>query len=50
MSIDPAQLVTEYRRADLDDPQGATVAFERFTQPSGLNQVVREVLAPSVRT
>jgi alkaline phosphatase D len=50
MSIDPAQLVTEYRRSDLTTPQGGTVPFERFTQPSGLNQVVREVLAPTIRT
>jgi hypothetical protein len=47
MTLDAAQAVTEYRRSDVTSPTGATTAFERFTQPSGVNNVTRETLAPS---
>ena len=47
LTLDANQLVTEYRRSDVSVPTGATVAFERFTQPSGTGRVTREVLAPS---
>jgi hypothetical protein len=46
--MDGANLVTEYRRADFTQPNGAVEAFERFVQPAGTNQVARERLAPSV--
>jgi hypothetical protein len=49
MSLDAQNLVTEYRRSDLSSEQGATVAFERFTQAAGGNRVARETLAPSFR-
>ncbi len=48
MAMDGANLVTEYRRADFTQPNGAVEAFERFVQPAGANQVARERLAPSV--
>jgi hypothetical protein len=47
VALDGAQAVTEYRRTDITSPTGATTAFERFTQPSGANNVTRETLAPS---
>ena len=47
LSLDAGQVVTEYRRTDITSPTGATTAFERFTQPSGANNVSRETLAPS---
>jgi phosphodiesterase/alkaline phosphatase D-like protein len=47
LTLDGSQLVTEYRRTDVTSPTGATTAFERFTQPSGANNVARETLAPS---
>ena len=43
-----AQLVTEYRRTDISSPIGATEPFERFTQPVGVNNITREVLAFAV--
>jgi phosphodiesterase/alkaline phosphatase D-like protein len=49
MQVTAEELITEYRRTDLSVPGGSTQAFERFTQPSGANRVVRETLAPSVR-
>jgi alkaline phosphatase D len=49
-AADANDLVTEYRRSDLTSPTGVTVAFERFTQPAGVNRVSREVLAPSADT
>jgi phosphodiesterase/alkaline phosphatase D-like protein len=45
LTLDEANLVVEYRRSDLSSPDGATQAFERFTQPNGVNRVVRETLA-----
>jgi alkaline phosphatase D len=39
-----AQLVTEYRRSDVLDPQGATVPFERFVQTDGSNRPSRQSL------
>ncbi len=47
VAADRANMVTEYRRSDLLSDAGATQAFERFTQPSGANRVIRETLAPS---
>ena len=44
MTFDAAQLVTEYRRSDVFAPDGATVAFERFTQPVGTNSFTRQTL------
>jgi alkaline phosphatase D len=41
-----ADLVTEYRRSDILNPQGGTVAFERFTQPAGANTVTQESIPP----
>jgi len=39
------QLVTEYRRSDVLDPNGATLPFERFVQPAdGSNNPSRESL------
>ncbi|MEA2126946.1 MAG: alkaline phosphatase [Solirubrobacteraceae bacterium] len=45
-AADANQLVTEYRKSDLTSSSGATVAFDRFTQPAGTNRVTRESLAP----
>ena len=39
-----AQLVTEYRRSDILDPNGATLPFERFVQADGSNNPSRESL------
>jgi alkaline phosphatase D len=39
-----AQLVTEYRRSDVLDPNGATAPFERFVQPDGANSPSRQSL------
>jgi phosphodiesterase/alkaline phosphatase D-like protein len=39
------QLVTEYRRSDILDPNGGTVPFERFVQPDGTNSPTRQSLA-----
>jgi phosphodiesterase/alkaline phosphatase D-like protein len=44
-----AQLVTEYRRSDILDPNGATAPFERFTQPDGTNNPSRQSLSPRAR-
>ena len=46
MTLDGGQLVTEYRRSDIFNPNGATTTFERFTQPAGSNTVSRESFAP----
>jgi phosphodiesterase/alkaline phosphatase D-like protein len=46
LQMDAGTLVTEYRRSDVTRPDGATTAFERFTQPSGTNAVSRQTLAP----
>jgi alkaline phosphatase D len=48
VTVDSAQLVVEYRRSDLRSPSGVTQAFERFTQPAGVNGNTRQTLAPSV--
>jgi alkaline phosphatase D len=39
-----SQLVTEYRRSDVLDPNGVTVPFERFTQADGSNRPSRQSL------
>jgi phosphodiesterase/alkaline phosphatase D-like protein len=40
-----SQLVTEYRRSDVLDPDGGTVPFERFVQPAdGSNRPSRQTL------
>jgi alkaline phosphatase D len=41
-TFEDAQLVTEYRQSDITRPDGLTVPFERFTQPSGVNDVARQ--------
>ena len=46
--LDPANLVTEYRRSDISHPAGGTSPFERFTQPSGASDVIRQSFAPPV--
>lgn len=46
MTLDATQLVTEYRRSDLWHPDGATMTFERFTQPAGTNELQRESFPP----
>ena len=43
--FEPSRLTVEYRRSDVFAPEGATAAFERFTQPAGANAFVRERLA-----
>jgi alkaline phosphatase D len=43
-AFDSAQLVAEYLRSDLFAPEGATVPFERFTQPLGANAFTRQPL------
>jgi alkaline phosphatase D len=40
------QLVTEYRRSDILDPNGGTFTFERFVQPAGTNTPNRETVQP----
>jgi phosphodiesterase/alkaline phosphatase D-like protein len=45
LTLDENNLVVEYRRSDLNAEDGATQAFERFTQPRDTNRVVRETLA-----
>ncbi|MEA2170565.1 MAG: alkaline phosphatase, partial [Solirubrobacteraceae bacterium] len=45
VALDKDNYVTEYRRSDASRPDGGTQAFERFTQPGGLNRVTRETLA-----
>src|SRR3954453_3759230 len=44
MALDSANLVTEFRASDIMQQYGGTVAFERFTQPVGANEVTREQL------
>ena len=39
-----SQLVTEYRRSDVLDPEGATMPFERFVQADGSNRPSRQSL------
>ena len=46
LALDADRIVTEYRRSDISSPAGATEIFERFTQPTGVNNVARETLAP----
>jgi alkaline phosphatase D len=48
LGADDTQLITEYRKSDLTTSAGATVAFDRFTQPAGANRVSRESLQPPV--
>ena len=43
--LDGAAMTTEYRRSDLSRPDGLTLPFERFVQPTGANAVTRETLA-----
>jgi len=45
-TVDPANLVMEYRYSDVTVPTGGTLLLERFTQPSGANDVSRESFAP----
>ena len=40
-------MTTEYRRSDISRPDGLTLPFERFVQPSGQNTVIRETLPPT---
>lgn len=47
VTADAANLITEYRRSDLSSSAGGTGGFERFVQPTGINRVAREILAPS---
>jgi alkaline phosphatase D len=43
-----SNLVTEFRASDIFNPNGGTVPFERFVQPSGANTFTRERLPPPV--
>jgi hypothetical protein len=45
MTLDSANLVTEYRASDIARPDGGSFAFERFTQPAGTNSPARQQLA-----
>ena len=47
-TADPANLVMEYRYSDISNPAGGTSLLERFTQPSGANDVIRQSFAPVV--
>ena len=47
-TVDPANLVMEYRYSDITVPAGGTSLLERFTQPSGANDVSRQSFAPIV--
>jgi alkaline phosphatase D len=40
------RLMTEFRASDIFNPNGGTVPFERFVQPSGATTFTRESLAP----
>jgi phosphodiesterase/alkaline phosphatase D-like protein len=42
LAAEGTQLVTEYRRSDVLDPNGGTAVFERFVQPAGTNTPNRE--------
>jgi alkaline phosphatase D len=44
MTLDGANLVTEYRASDISRPDGGTAPFERFTQPANTNNPIRERL------
>jgi alkaline phosphatase D len=44
LSAAGAQLVTEYRRSDILDPNGPTAPFERFVQADGSNSPSRQSL------
>jgi len=46
VAADSRQLITEFRRSDLTNPAGATMTFERFTQPTGANLPTRESTPP----
>jgi alkaline phosphatase D len=41
-------LVTEFRASDIFNPNGGTIPFERFVQPSGANTFTRESIPPPV--
>jgi alkaline phosphatase D len=45
MTLDSANLVTEYRASDIARPDGGTFPFERFTQAAGTNTPSRQPLA-----
>jgi phosphodiesterase/alkaline phosphatase D-like protein len=47
-TVDPANLVMEYRYSDITNPGGGTSLLERFTQPSGASDVIRQSFAPPV--
>ncbi len=49
LDLAPDRLVTDYLAAPLEDPAGASVTFERFTQPAGANAFTRERLAQVAR-
>ena len=38
----------EYRYSDISNPAGGTSLLERFTQPTGANDVIRQSFAPIV--
>jgi phosphodiesterase/alkaline phosphatase D-like protein len=42
--LDPTAMTVEYRSSDVTRPDGGTIAFDRFTQVAGTNQVSRERL------
>lgn len=41
-------LVTEFRASDIFNPNGGTIPFERFVQPSGANTFTRQSIPPPV--
>jgi len=45
LALRPDRLQLEYRASDLQAPNGATLAFERFVQPAGVNDFTRQRLA-----
>jgi phosphodiesterase/alkaline phosphatase D-like protein len=47
-TVDPANLVMEYRYSDITNPGGGTSLLERFTQPSGANDIIRQSFVPPV--
>ena len=47
-TVDPANLVMEYRYSDITNPGGGTSLLERFTQPSGASDIIRQSFAPPV--
>ena len=48
IAVDPANLVMEYRYSDITNPGGGTSLLERFTQPSGANDIIRQSFVPPV--